>query len=101
MGIISNLFGPKVDLSEVIADGAIVLDVRTKGEYASGHVKGSKHIPLDQVGSRMEEIKSWNKPVVAVCASGGRSGAATNAMKSAGIEAYNGGPWTVVDAIVR
>ena len=31
--------GPKVDLSELVKEGAIILDVRTKGEYGSGHIR--------------------------------------------------------------
>ena len=41
--------GPKVDYKELIANGAIVLDVRTKGEYISGHVKDSLNIPLELI----------------------------------------------------
>ena len=34
-------FGPKTDFAELVKDGATILDVRTKGEYAGGHIKGS------------------------------------------------------------
>ena len=45
-------FGPKVDYKELIANGAIVLDVRSKGEFAGGHVAGSINIPVDQLKSK-------------------------------------------------
>lgn len=34
-------FGPKTDYAELVKQGAIILDVRSKGEYAGGHIKGS------------------------------------------------------------
>jgi phage shock protein E len=42
MGLLQKLFGlgPKVDLGELIAQGATIVDVRSKAEYAGGHVKG-------------------------------------------------------------
>lgn len=91
---------PEVDLGELYKKGAVVIDVRTAGEYAEGHVKGSKNIPLDRISSEVEKIKKMNKPVITCCRSGARSGQATGILKSAGIEVYNGGPWqSVRDAI--
>jgi rhodanese-related sulfurtransferase len=40
--------GPKTDYSELVKQGAIILDVRSKGEFVGGHIKGSINIPLDQ-----------------------------------------------------
>jgi rhodanese-related sulfurtransferase len=90
---IKNLFGPGVDLQEKMNEGAVIIDVRSPGEYQGGHAKGSKNIPLDRIGNKMETIKKWNKPVITCCASGMRSGSAATMLKSNGIEAYNAGPW--------
>jgi rhodanese-related sulfurtransferase len=49
LGFIKKLFGSGVDLSEKMSEGAIIVDVRSPGEYAGGHVKGSKNIPLDKI----------------------------------------------------
>lgn len=38
--------GPKVDYKELVKGGAIIVDVRTKGEFQSGSIKGSLNIPL-------------------------------------------------------
>ena len=46
--------GPKVDYSELMANGAVIIDVRTRGEFQSGHIKGSVNIPLDSLRSNME-----------------------------------------------
>lgn len=51
----------------------MIIDVRSPGEFSGGHVKGSKNIPLQKIESQVKKIKKMNKPVVAYCASGGRS----------------------------
>ncbi|MCB2289877.1 rhodanese-like domain-containing protein [Clostridium sp. CS001] len=52
----------------------IVLDVRTKGEYASGHINGSKLMPVNELSSRISELEKFRgKPILVHCASGGRS----------------------------
>lgn len=99
MGLLSKLFGPKVDLSEIKRNGAIILDVRTPAEYNGGHGKGSVNIPLDQIKSKMDKIKAYKKPIITCCASGMRSGSAASILKSNGIEAYNGGSWSRADQL--
>ena len=85
--------GPKVDLAEVIANGATIVDVRTIGEYAGGHIKGSVNIPLAALGSQMSKLKK-DKPVITCCASGMRSASARSALLANGFkEVYNAGSW--------
>src|SRR5690606_28053994 len=83
--------------SKKIADfknrGAIIVDVRSKGEYEGGAIPGSKNIPLQNISSKMNEIKKWNKPVITCCASGMRSASAATILKNSGVEAMNGGGW--------
>lgn len=89
---IKGLFGgEQVDLKEVKKNGAVIIDVRTPGEFKSGHVKGAINIPVTSIGSNIEKIKKYDKPVITYCKSGMRSGNATSILKSNGIEAYNGG----------
>lgn len=86
-------FGPKADLNELRSKGAVVVDVRTKQEYASGHVKGSLNIPLDALQKRMKELPA-NRPIITCCASGMRSGTARRILLSNGFkDVYNGGSW--------
>jgi len=85
--------GPKVNHHELIANGAVLIDVRTPAEYKQGKPQGATNIPLDKIGSKVEKIKKLNKPVVLCCRSGMRSGQATAILKRNGVEAYNGGPW--------
>lgn len=94
MGILDFFFGNKNKIIEDFTTrGAVIIDVRTKGEFSGGAIQGSNNIPLQQIGSRVAEIKKWNKPVIVCCASGMRSGSATGILKSKGIEAVNGGGW--------
>ncbi|MFD2696550.1 rhodanese-like domain-containing protein [Mesonia sediminis] len=94
MGILNLLFGNK---SKMIQDfksrGAIIIDVRSAGEYANGAIPGSKNIPLQQIGQHIQKIKNYNKPIITCCASGMRSGSAAGILKSKGIECINGGGW--------
>lgn len=74
-----------------------VIDVREKFEYWMGHVKGSTNIPLSSLQGRLDEIKAMPKPLVLCCASGARSGQATNWLKSQGVkDVHNGGGWRQV-----
>ncbi|WOD44117.1 rhodanese-like domain-containing protein [Hwangdonia lutea] len=95
MGIFSFLFGSKKQdkIKDFKTRGAIVIDVRTQGEYTQGAIPGSKNIPLQNINSQIKEIKKHNKPVITCCASGMRSGSAAAILKSNGIEVVNGGGW--------
>lgn len=84
----------KTDYKQLLEGGAVIIDVRSPGEYKGGAVPGSENIPLGNIPGRLKQIKSLNVPVICVCASGMRSGVATSQLKAAGVEAYNGGPWT-------
>ena len=93
--------GPKVDLNEVIKRGAVIVDVRTKSEFASGHAKVSVNIPLDNLRSEMSKLDK-SKPIITCCASGIRSATAKNILVSNGFtEVYNGGGWTSVQRLKR
>ena len=92
---IKNLlgFGPKVDLGELVANGAVIVDVRTKGEYQTGHIKGSINIPLQTLSQNLSKLKK-DKVIITCCASGMRSASARGMLKSNGFEqVYNGGGW--------
>lgn len=83
----------EINLEEIISKGAIIVDVRTKEEYAEGCVNGSLNIPLDEISESM----SWllkDVPVVLCCASGSRSEIAKKMLEANGFKmVYNGGAW--------
>jgi rhodanese-related sulfurtransferase len=62
-----------------------LVDVRTVGEYMSGHVKGTKLISLDQLEVRHEEIDK-SKTVVLICQAGARSAMACDYLVSRGFD---------------
>lgn len=94
MGILGFLLGnTSKKLEEFKNRGAVILDVRSKAEYTSGAIPGSKNIPLPLVTSKIAEIQKWNKPVITCCASGVRSGSAATILNANGIEVMNGGGW--------
>ena len=87
-------------IREYIKNGAVVLDVRTLQEWNEGHIEGAKHIVLNTIPNHLEEIKSLNKSIIAVCKSGGRSQSATDFLNQHGFDVINGGPWQNVDQII-
>jgi phage shock protein E len=99
LGIFKNLFGTKQDLSLVMEQGGIILDVRTTGEYKQGHGTGSKNIPLNDIQKNIGKIKKWDKPIITCCASGVRSASAARMLKRNNIEAYNGGSWQAANQL--
>ena len=56
MGFLSKLFGNKKDkLNEYISRDGVIIDVRSKAEYDSGTIPGSKHIPVQNIAAQMEQ----------------------------------------------
>lgn len=92
---IRNILGlsPKVDYANLIAEGAILLDVRSKGEFEGGHIQDSINLPLDSLNNSLSQFKR-DKAIIICCASGMRSAIAKSILKSKGFaEVYNGGGW--------
>jgi phage shock protein E len=97
---IRDLFGlgAKTDYAELVKNGAIIIDVRSKGEFQSGHIKGSVNIPVDQIKNNYGVLKDKNVAIITCCASGMRSASAKSILKSKGYTAfYNGGAWNSLE----
>lgn len=93
--------GPKVDYKELVKNGAQIIDVRTKGEFQQGNIKGSINIPLDVLSSNISKIKK-DKPVITCCASGMRSAQGKGILKSSGFaDVHNGGGWMSLQNKIR
>ncbi len=87
-------------IKEMIHNGATIVDVRTPGEFAGGHVDGSVNIPMQEFVNRIEEVNAMERPLILCCASGNRSGQVTSYMNAQGDkEVYNGGGWLEVNAL--
>jgi rhodanese-related sulfurtransferase len=80
-------------LPELRNNGALFIDVRSAGEFASGNAPGTVNIPLPELGRRLGEIPK-SSPVVLCCASGTRSGMAKLLLKKNGYQnVHNVGTW--------
>lgn len=94
-------FGAKVNYVELVKQGAIILDVRSKSEYQSGHIKGSINISVDTLRNNLSKLKK-DKPIITCCASGIRSASAKSILKSSGFtEVHNGGGWMSLQNKIR
>jgi rhodanese-related sulfurtransferase len=93
---LNGLFGQSEDeagLSEKIAQGAFLVDVRTPEEVAMGTVDGSVNIPLDRLRTRLREFDG-KETIVVFCRSGNRSAQAKYLLEQAGYKnVINGGTW--------
>ena len=81
--------GPDVDPLRAAAardEGAVLLDVREPAEWAAGHAPGALHMPLGEL--RPDRLAA-GRPVIAVCRSGNRSGAAAKALAAVGVPVHN------------
>ncbi|MDX1544843.1 MAG: rhodanese-like domain-containing protein [Christiangramia sp.] len=70
-----------------------IIDVRTRNEYSSGHVDGSRNIPLTELPNNLNELKELQEPLILCCASGMRSHQAQRYLQEQGFECKNGGSW--------
>lgn len=95
------------DLADLPQDGSVIrLDVRTKEEFASGHVEGFLNIPVDELRERLAELEPGSgtseekKTVYVMCQSGLRSYLAVRILEGHGWAAYNfAGGYRYYDAI--
>lgn len=76
--------GSTADLAAFRERGAPVVDVRSAGEFSSGHVHDALNIPVDQLPARLGELEQG--PVIVYCASGMRSRRARAVLEGAGFE---------------
>lgn len=86
--------GPATDYATLVKEGAIILDVRSPGEYKQGHIKGSINTPLNELSKHFSKIKK-DATIITCCASGMRSTSAKSILKSNGFtQVHNGGGWS-------
>ncbi len=106
--IIDNLAKGKIrqwhleDVKKLPRDGSVtLLDTRTTGEYARGHIEGFRNIPVDELRQRLEELEP-GKPVYVICQSGLRSYIASRILEGYGFEAHNfAGGFRFYDAVMN
>ena len=93
---LKSLFGPKNNFKSLVQRGAVIVDVRGATEIAGGHIACAKNISLELIPLNIKELKKLNTAIITCCRSGARSAIASRILKKAGIDAYNGGAWELL-----
>ena len=80
---------PPASGKDAVAHAALVLDVRSPEEFASGHLDRAENVPVDAVPGNIDAIAAMlggdkSKPVAVYCARGGRAATAKTALERAG-----------------
>ncbi len=88
---------------QLIAAGALVIDVRERDEWDDGHLPTARHVPLAEVGARVAEIEqaagAKDRPIVVYCGAGGRAAKAKAELEAAGFtRVTNGGGYRTLAA---
>ena len=87
---------------ELLRQGAVVVDVRSAGEFNSGHLPGAVNIPLGDLGEALpRRLPDKSKVLLLHCLSGARSGIARRQAKGLGYTAFNLGSYGRADSILR
>ena len=104
MGFFDFLMGSSTsneELTKLIQEGAMLVDVRSPGEFSTGSAKGAVNIPLDNVGNSLNKFKNKSH-IIVFCRSGNRSGQAKSILERNGFtNVTNGGTWDQVAALVK
>lgn len=68
-------------------EDAVIVDVRSAAEFATGHIAGARNIPLSDLSQRSAELeKLKDRPLILCCQSGARSGSALSKLRGMGFE---------------
>ncbi len=80
-----------VKARELVAAGALIVDVRSPGEFAEGHLGSAVNVPLDVIGQKIGgHVKDKKQPILVYCLSGSRSALAKRILKGQGFsEVHN------------
>ena len=87
-------------IEKLVANRAIILDVRTVTEFRTGHIAGSMNIPLGRIRQRYTELDT-DKTYITCCSHGLRSVKVETILKEMGFKhVYNGGAWSDLEKII-
>lgn len=102
LGALSYFFYFNVDRADhawdLLADGALLIDVRTPAEFAEGHLKGAQNFPIDEIRSNDKILAGEETAsIVLYCTAGVRSGEAVRILRERGFEkVVNGGGYSAL-----
>ncbi|MDL2229708.1 rhodanese-like domain-containing protein [Treponema sp. OttesenSCG-928-L16] len=74
----------KKELEERVKAGALILDVRSPGEFSGGAYPAAINIPVDSISSRLSELEPKDRPIITYCGSGMRARRAAELLTSSG-----------------
>lgn len=78
---------PAIATQLINKENAVIVDIRTKKEWDTGYITGSKHIPYAELKNRMTELDKYKtRPIIIVCNLGQTAGSASKLLKAAGFE---------------
>ncbi len=88
---------------QYLRGGALVLDVRSAGEFTAGHLPGAVNLPLSEIETAISRrVKNKEQVVLLYCQSGGRSAEARRKLRAMGYEhAFNMGSYRRAERIIE
>ena len=99
---IKKRFFDNTDYKSMLANGGIIIDVRSKGEFYSGHIENALNVPLPELSSKIDQFKDRDQPIITCCASGMRSAGAAKVLLAKGYtNVVNGGGWSSLEGKLK
>lgn len=96
-----RFFKSDADIGQLVADGAVIIDVRTTSEYADTHIEGAINIPLGKLRTEYVFLDS-GRTYVTYCSHGLRSIKAVEILKENGFKhVFNGGAMSDIEVLHR
>jgi rhodanese-related sulfurtransferase len=85
--------GPGVNYADLLRQGAVVLDVRSPGEFSQSHIDGALNIPIEKLRENLHQLAK-DVPIIACCKDGSKSWYAKNLLDANGYSrVYDAGSW--------
>ena len=85
-GFTGGRFADPEEARSLVQDGAVLIDVRTPGEFQQHHIPGAINIPLQELERRLSELPNSDEEIVLYCRSGNRSSTARQILQRQGFE---------------
>jgi len=95
-------FFDNIDYKAMLSAGGVIVDVRSEGEFYSGHIENSLNIPLGNLSLKLDQLNDKDQPIITCCASGIRSAGAKKILSAKGYtNVVNGGGWSSLEAKLK
>ena len=100
--LLKKRFFDTTDYKTLLAEGAIIVDVRSPAEFSGGNIENSLNIPVGELMNKLEYLKDKNQTIITCCASGMRSGAVKQLLVTKGYtHVVNGGGWRSLNSKIK